>query len=305
MFNKSATNFNGAQNTQKNFVYQNNLPKNKQVKKELNITVSNIQLKNPVLKDFFFGYNLETDKEKTLLYDFKVCDNHFCFFLSMKYHEAYPSYIEEKLTAFQNKMNDSTSTKVFKYLFCMVDISVSGDITNSSNNSKLENLRSNKLLNMNLDIVSHQLETNKLFSQKNNTKTSHNHTPNLPSEDKFEKLLSDLNFICINQNTALILCYSGYDIAQYIFSLSRLDTIDFGEEKIKTINFEENLIETLCTIEKINKNDATNLLSNFQDLKSICTASNQLLSLVPGINAKKIKSMEEFLKYEFSHFKIN
>lgn len=117
---------------------------------------------------------------------------------------------------------------------------------------------------------------------------------------RIENSLKELNFICMNTNTAFIVCHSGYDIAQYIYSLSRYEMSDEGDGKLKISNAEEQFIETLCNIEKVNRTDAANLLSNFQDIKSVCTASTQLLNLVPGINEKKIKSIDEFFNFEFN-----
>src|SRR5690242_6429529 len=121
----------------KNFQSNNN-------KNNFNIIVSSVQLKNPILNDFFFGYNIEKDKEKALLYDFKICEKYFCFFLSLKYHEAYPSYIEEKLKIFEQKkiiaQVNNNSNNIYKYLFCIFDSSA--DNPNNEPN-KIINLKKN------------------------------------------------------------------------------------------------------------------------------------------------------------------
>ena len=119
---------------------------------------------------------------------------------------------------------------------------------------------------------------------------------------KLESVLQDLNSICLNFNTAFILCYSGYDMANYIYSLSQNENSSYMEDKLKSLSMSEDILEALCMIEKINKTDATNLLNNFIDIKSVLTSSSRLLSLVPGMNENKIKSIEDFLSYDFSDF---
>lgn len=263
--------------------------------KETNITVHSIQLKNPILKDFFFAYN--TDAQ--LLSDFAVSNKYFCFFLSLKYHEAFPAYIDEKLTKCNQNVKIQSNSGILKYLFCLVDIA------DQDQTDKLISLKQDKLFNLNLEITLSE-NSSDLFSDLNSYKKSEiNVNQSFPNiqESKLEKLMTDLNFICMNHNTMLVLCYSGYDLAQYIYSLSQMENTSYIEEKINSINIEENILEALCMIEKINKNDATSLLSNFQDIRSICNSNSQILSLVPGMNQKKIKSVEEFFNFNFKNEK--
>ena len=66
---------------------------------------------------------------------------------------------------------------------------------------------------------------------------------------------------------------------------------------------DENLVDSLCSIDKINKNDATNLLKYFRDLRSISFANKNLLQLVPKMNTNKLSSLEGFLNFSFNNFK--
>jgi hypothetical protein len=265
-------------------------PKNKfsqNKTKDTNITVHSIQLKNPILKDFFFAYNTDPN----LPSDFAVSNKYFCFFLSLKYHEAFPAYIDDKLSKFdQNAKIQSNTTGILKYLFCIVDI------VDQDQSDKLISLKEDKLFNLNLEMTLSE-NSSDLFSDLNCQKN--NDPCPFVQESKLEKLMTDLNFICMNNNTMLVLCYSGFDLAQYIYSLSQMENTSYIEERINSINIEENILEALCMIDKINKNDATSLLNNFQDIRSICNSSAQILSLVPGMNHKKIKSIEEFFNFNF------
>jgi hypothetical protein len=277
----------------------NNNKSFKNNKNEFNIVVNTIQLKNPIIKEFFFGYN----SDPTIPCDFKIAEKYFCFFLSMKYHQAYPTYIENKLmqSALHNSISDANC---LKFLFCVYDLTEGKDSTHEKKPKfpkyfdychDGETDSENNSLNNNLfhDLID--------CSDNKGSKDSSSDSSCIPTT--IEKLLTDLNFICLNNKTTFILCYSGYDLAQYLYSLSQMHNNDYGLDKIKSISLEDDLIDTISIIHKINKTDAQNLLSNFQDIKSIVNSSSQLLSLVPGMNNKKIKSIEEFFNFEFSKLK--
>jgi hypothetical protein len=259
--------------------------KNSFYNKKSNITINSIQLKNPIIKDFFFAYN----QDSTLICDFEVSEKFACFFLSMKYHEIYPTYIEERLTKFEH----STHKRDQKFLFCLVDINDKNSDINS-----IQNLAQNKMLQTNLNIILHDFTNLNLIDYREELVVD-------KEASKIEKILTDLNMICLARNSGLVLCYSGYDIAQFIYSLSQSENSSFVEDKIKSMNLEEDIIESLCMIEKINKTDAGNLIKYFKDIRTVLTSSSQLLSLVKGMNNNKIKSIEEFIQYDFSNFTNN
>lgn len=275
----------------------NNNKSFKNKKNDFNIVVNTIQLKNPIIKEFFFGYN----SDPTIPCDFKIADKYFCFFLSMKYHQAYPTYIENKLSQFTLQ---NIATDCIKFLFCVYDLTQAKDSTNENKKTKirsyLENFRNKS------DIGEDSLGEN-IFSDlmnytddKNSNNSNHFSTS---SNNNVEKLLTDLNFICLNNHTTFILCYSGYDLSQYLYSLSQMHNNDYGQDKLKFVSLEDDLIDVISIAPNVNKTDAQNLLSNFQDIRSIVNSSSQLKSLVPGISSKKIKSIEEFFNFEFSKFK--
>jgi hypothetical protein len=259
--------------------------KNKNNLKKSNITIHSIQLKNPIVKEFFFAYN----QDSTLMCDFEVSEKFACFFLSMKYHEIYPTYIEERLT----KFDISSQKRDIKFLFCLLDIN-----DNKSDPSNYQSLIKSKSLQNNLNIILHDFSHLNLID-------NHEDKPEDKEVSRIEKILTDLNMICLTRNSGLILCYSGYDIAQFIYSLSQSENSSYVEDKIKSMNIEEDVIEALCMIEKINKTDAGNLIKYFKDIRTILTSSSQLLSLVNGMNVNKIKSIEDFVQYDFKNFVNN
>jgi ERCC4-type nuclease len=287
---KKISNSNPNMNNNKSF-------KNK--KNEYNIIVNTIQLKNPIIREFFFGYN----SDPTIPCDFKIADKYFCFFLSMKYHQAFPTYIENKLSQFilQNTENDSNC---IKFLFCVYDLTEGKDSTKEIKKTKirnfLENFRTNS--DMSEDSLSENIFSDLIDQTEDKNSNNSNHISSA-SNNNVEKLLTDLNFICLNNKTTFILCYSGYDLSQYLYSLSQMHNNDYGQDKIKSISLEDDLIDVISIAPNINKTDAQNLVSNFQNIKSIVNSSSQLISLVPGMSSKKIKSIEEFFNFEFSKFK--
>jgi hypothetical protein len=246
--------------------------KNKQTQ-ETNIIINEIQTKNPYSKDFFFNYKVQKD----LICDFCIANKYHCYFLSLKYHEAYPTYIDNRIIS--NKTLD-----IIKILFCIYDLP-------TASNTKSDMLSQNAF-NVSLCLNDVSLSGN-IFTDDGSLSKGNNNT-------KIEKLMIDLNFICLSSNVLLVICYKGYDLAQYIYSLSLMDKTE-GPSAVdkRGITFEEDLIESICMIDKINKNDATNLLTSFHNIRSISTASSQLISLIPGITEKKKNSINEFFTHEF------
>jgi hypothetical protein len=238
--------------------------------KTSNIIVNEYQLKNPYVKEFTFDYKTQSN----LNCDFKIADKFNCYFLSLKYHEAYPSYIETRIS--QNKEDK------IKILFCLYDLQQKTDkpVLNSQE------------FNFNLSLVLDNFTENTFAL---------NEGIEIIKSEKIEKIFTDLNFICLNLNILLVICYNGYDLSQYVYSLSQIDKVE-NTQGVKILPFEEQLTESLCMIYNINKTDAANLLTSFQNLKSIAHASSQIISLIPGFTDKKKKSISDFFDYEFTNF---
>ena len=236
--------------------------------KESNIVINEYQLKNPCIKDFFFQYKVETN----LLCDFKISEKFFCFYLSMKYHEAFPLYIESKLS--QNIP--------CKILFCMYDL-LNKEIT-------IDNFINSQEFKFKFDLANSNFN---LFTENINDIKS-------DQQNNIEKILTDLNFLCLNNKTLLIICNNSYDLCQYIYALSQIDNIEINE-KVKSSN-EEELTETLCIIDKINKTDAGNLLVNFNNIKTLANTSGYNLSNIPGITNNKKISIIELFNYNLKKF---
>lgn len=259
--------------------------KKKFVKKiDSNIIINDYQLKNPFVREFTFEYKTQNG----LNCDFKVSDKFNCYFLSLKYHQAFPSYIETRIS--QNKEKD-----LLKILFCIYDLQ---EVINGIDNI---NLSKNQDLNFNLSLVLDDSDIS-----QNTFKTTH--TGTIPIMDSkrseiIEKILTDLNFICLNLDTLLVICYNGYDLGQYIYSLSQIDKVDNKVTgPVRQIPIEDKLAETVCMIDNINKTDAANLFTNFNNLRSIANANNNILSLIPSFTDRKKKSISDTFNYDFSNF---
>jgi hypothetical protein len=235
--------------------------------KNSNIIINEYQLKNPLVREFTFEYKTQNN----LNCDFKIADKFNCYFLSLKYHEAYPLYIESRIT--QNKEDK------IKILFCMYDLQIDAPVLNTQE------------FNFNLSLV--------LDNFTENTFTI-NEGGEVIKSDKIEKIFTDLNFICLHLNVLLVICYNGFDLSQYVYSLSQIDKVEYMPGK--TLTFEEQITESLCMINNINKTDSANLLKSFQNLKSIANASPQLISLIPGFTENKKKSILDFFNYDFLNF---
>jgi hypothetical protein len=235
-----------------------------------NIVINEYQLKNPFVKEFTFDYKTQSN----LNCDFKIADRFNCYFLSLKYHEAYPSYIESRMV--QNKEDK------IKILFVIYDLK----------EEQSEALISNPEYNFNLSLVLDNYTDNTFMLNEDSSAIK---------SDKIEKMMTDLNFICLNLNALFVICYNGFDLSQYVYSLSQIDKVN-NTSTGKVLTFEEQISEALCMINNINKTDSANLINSFQNIKSIANANYQLISLVPGFTDKKKKSTSDFFNYDFSNF---
>ena len=149
-------------------------------KSEYNIIVNTIQLKNPIVKEFFFGYN----SDSTISCDFKIADKYYCFFLSMKYHEAYPTYIENKLSQFNTQTSSLDPNSCIKFLFCIVDLTEGKEINKEATHYKIP-----IFLNKNFKENYSTFNEENIFYNLLNSNTEACPESEGKSEDKIEKLL--------------------------------------------------------------------------------------------------------------------
>lgn len=256
----------------------NHFDNSKKIANQCKIIVNHSQSNNPLIKSFFFKYSFSQNIKS----DFQLNDTINCYFLSVRYHQQYPTYISSRL-----QLDPLKSTP--RYLLCYYDI----------NPTTLH--QNDKSLSKNFQIIVNLLNENNnednVFEICNNIKER--------NEDLYspiENMLIDINLMCIEQGVNFILCFSNGEVAQYIYSLSLMNSNLTNNLTKKNLMYDINnddIINSLCYIDGINKNDASNLLTYFKDIKSICGANDCLLSLVPKMNQSKINQLKMFFNYEF------
>jgi hypothetical protein len=240
----------------------------------------NSKFKNdPLIKEFNFNYIFNDD----LIFDFQPKENIFCYFFKFSEHKNNPTYISSKLNSI-NIYNNNNKINVF--ILYLIDFSL--------NLNEIEN----KILDE-LDILNENI-----FEVKNNNYSNLNEN----EIKEIENLLIKLNLISEENNIPLLIGFSNSEIVDYIYTLSTLDikNNNFRQKNIQknSINKQIYLNEIICSIDDINKNDATKLFGKFNSIKEICNGilnedNNNILI------ENKINNIKEFFLFDFEKLKIN
>ena len=240
----------------------------------------NSKFKNdPLIKEFNFNYIFNDD----LIFDFQPKENIFCYFFKFSEHKNNPTYISSKLNSI-NIYNNNNKINVF--ILYLIDFSL--------NLNEIEN----KILDE-LDILNENI-----FEVKNNNYSNLNEN----EINQIENLLIKLNLISEENNIPLLIGFSNSEICDYIYTLSTLDikNNNFRQKNIQknSINKQIYLNEIICSIDDINKNDATKLFGKFNSIKEICNGilnedNNNILI------ENKINNIKEFFLFDFEKLKIN
>ena len=240
----------------------------------------NSKFKNdPLIKEFNFNYIFNDD----LIFDFQPKENIFCYFFKFSEHKNNPTYISSKLNSI-NIYNNNNKINVF--ILYLIDFSL--------NLNEIEN----KILDE-LDILNENI-----FEVKNNNYSNLNEN----EIKEIENLLIKLNLISEENNIPLLIGFSNSEICDYIYTLSTLDikNNNFRQKNIQknSINKQIYLNEIICSIDDINKNDATKLFGKFNSIKEICNGilnedNNNILI------ENKINNIKEFFLFDFEKLKIN
>ena len=240
----------------------------------------NSKFKNdPLIKEFNFNYIFNDD----LIFDFQPKENIFCYFFKFSEHKNNPTYISSKLNSI-NIYNNNNKINVF--ILYLIDFSL--------NLNEIEN----KILDE-LDILNENI-----FEVKNNNYSNLNEN----EINQIENLLIKLNLISEENNIPLLIGFSNSEICDYIYTLSTLDikNNNFRQKIIQknSINKQIFLNEIICSIDDINKNDATKLFGKFNSIKEICNGilneeNNNILI------ENKINNIKEFFLFDFDKLKIN
>lgn len=233
-----------------------------------NILVNSSLVNSKILKSFYFNYKSTNEIDCDCLINNKI----FCYFISMTYHLEHPTYIISKLN--QVSVNDES---LIKFLFCVYDI-------------KTENFTSEKIksknFQLNFNIMNEKSKDDNIFNFNSNDSSEYN---------QIEKKLSEINLLCLDKGINLILAFSFNEVAQYIYTLS---TLNFEAKNKNKIITSDDIINSLCVIDNINTNDANALLEKFDNIKSLCLASESDLSNTK-LSQKKISSLKQFFNFEF------
>ena len=240
----------------------------------------NSKFKNdPLIKEFNFNYIFNDD----LIFDFQPKENIFCYFFKFSEHKNNPTYISSKLNSI-NIYNNNNKINVF--ILYLIDFSL--------NLNEIEN----KILDE-LDILNENI-----FEVKNNNYSNLNEN----EINQIENLLIKLNLISEENNIPLLIGFSNSEIVDYIYTLSTLDikNNNFRQKNIQknSINKQIYLNEIICSIDDINKNDATKLFGKYNNIKEICNGilneeNNNILI------ENKINNIKEFFLFDFEKLKIN
>lgn len=259
------------------------MKKQKPKKPKSNITIHTNQSNNSIIKEFFFIYQYSND----IPCHFQIDSKYYCYYLSLKFHETNPMYISSALK------NTSEKTKLKpRFLFLLFDY-----VSSIEEKSSIDAAISSPIFQINANLFNTNNQSELLFSNHKD-----NESLSLLNDSKIEKMLLDINIICIKMNVCFILCFSGKDVAQYIYLLSMLDNDNYNTRKkaMNVVTTNDELIEAICYIDLIKKKNANNILMNFKDITGIGLANKSSLSSITKINNDKANSIFEFFNYEFS-----
>lgn len=257
---------------------------NKAKKPKSSILIHTTQKNNPIIKDFFFIYQYSNE----IPCHFQIDTKYYCYYLSLKYYKQNPQFLS---SIFQMTF-DQTFFKP-RFLFLLFD-----DI-NLREESLIDDYIRSPIFQINANLFNSNDQSELLF-KKNREKESEI----LSLHDaEIEQMLLDINMLCIEMNVCFILCFSGKEIAQYIYLLSMLDNDKYNPSKkaISNITNNDELIETICYIDLIKKKDANNLLEHYKDITGIGLSNRISLKSISNLSEDKANAVYEFFNYDFKN----
>jgi DNA excision repair protein ERCC-1 len=105
-------------------------------------------------------------------------------------------------------------------------------------------------------------------------------------EDNANALLF-LNRVAVMHNFSLILTWTEEETARYLETYKAFDGKDASSiQRREQTNFVDQVADFLSTVRSVNKTDSAQLLAQFSSLKQIMAASEDELSLCPGLGEK-------------------
>jgi hypothetical protein len=241
------------------------------------ILVNKSQSSNPLLKSFFFPYTFSS----SITADFQINTNTDLYFLSFRYHKQYPSYISTRFL----QLNPSSTN----YLLFLYDIP--NDDATHCDISTDASIQMN--INTNMHLLTEDSVDDNLFTMLHMDKDEQTHTTQY---DDIERIITDINILCIDKHVTLIIGFTHNELAQDIHAMS-IVTNNNNKMKHKHKQHEignDDVISTLTCIDNINKTDANNLLLNFKDIVTLSKANESTLSLLPKLSDNKVKMVYSF-----------
>ena len=119
--------------------------------------------------------------------------------------------------------------------------------------------------------------------------------------DDNANILLFLNRLAVVHNLTLILAWSEEEAARYLETYKAFDGKDATSiQKREQSDFVDQAVDFLTTVRSVNKTDSTQLLAQFNSLKQIVAASEDELSLCPGLGEKKVKRLWDAFHKPFS-----
>ena len=119
--------------------------------------------------------------------------------------------------------------------------------------------------------------------------------------DDNSNVLLFLNRLAVVHNFSLILAWSEEEAARYLETYKAFDGKDASSiQKREQTNFVDQVADFLSTVRSVNKTDSAQLLAQFSSVKQIVAASEDELSLCPGLGEKKVKRLWDAFRKPFS-----
>ena len=123
------------------------------------------------------------------------------------------------------------------------------------------------------------------------------------AEDNAKALLS-LNTLCVRHDFTLILAFSEQEAARYLESYKALD----GKDPASIVqrnhrggnNFGDHVMDALTAIPKVNTQDATHLVTQFDSIQAVAQATPDELALVAGLGHVKVQRIYDAFHKPFS-----
>ncbi len=114
-------------------------------------------------------------------------------------------------------------------------------------------------------------------------------------------ILLHLNKTCVVHNLSLTLAWSEQEAARYLETFKAFEGKDASSiQKKKDITYSEQVTDVLGCVRSVNKTDASQLLSQFGNFKSLATTSIEELQSCPGIGEKKVRRLYDAFTKPFS-----